>query len=111
MILEIRTYRLKPGTRDDFVRIMLTESVPLLAPHGITVVDAGASLHDEDGFEEAYLMRLFEDLDDRDRKETAFYGGDAWRNGPREAIVSRIESYHTIVMPVSDDVAAALPRM
>ncbi|HEY2793475.1 MAG TPA: NIPSNAP family protein [Micromonosporaceae bacterium] len=110
MILEIRTYRLKPGTRDDFVRIMLTESVPLLKPFGITVVDAGPSLVDEDGFEEAFLMRLFDDLEDRDRKETEFYGSDVWRDGPREAIISRIETYHTIAIEVSDAVAASLPR-
>jgi NIPSNAP protein len=111
MILEIRTYRLRPGTRDDFVRVMLTSALPLLAPFGIAVVDAGPSLVDEDGAEEAYLIRIFQDLEDRDRKETAFYGSAVWRDGPREAIVSRIENSHTIVTEISDDLAAKLPRI
>lgn len=49
MILEIRTYRLKPGTGDEFVRVMREESVPLLEKAGIRVVDCGASLVSEAG--------------------------------------------------------------
>ncbi|MFI7104762.1 hypothetical protein ACIBK9_00485 [Nonomuraea sp. NPDC050227] len=51
MILEIRTYRLKPGTRADFLQIMHEEALPLLAKAGIDVVSSGASLVDEDGHE------------------------------------------------------------
>lgn len=107
-ILEIRTYRLKPGTRDEFVRVMRDESLPLLTEFGIRVVDAGPSLVDEDGHEEAYLIRAFDSLAHRDEQEEAFYGSDAWRSGPREAIVSRIDTYHTIVVEVPDAAIAAL---
>lgn len=99
MILEIRTYRLKPGTIDDFVAIMRDESVPLLTRAGIRVVGCGASLVSEDGHDEAYLIRAFDSVAHRDEQENAFYGSDVWLKGPREAIVSRIESYHTIVLP------------
>jgi len=103
-IIEIRTYRLKPGTRDEFVRVMRQESLPLLASAGIRVLASGASLVDEDGHEEAYLIRAFDSLAARDTAEEAFYGSAAWREGPREAIVSRIEDYHTIVLEAPDDV-------
>jgi len=106
MILEIRTYRLRPGTRDEFVRVMTVESLPLLTRFGIEVVSAGASLVDEDGHEEAYLVRRFPSLAVRDEQEAAFYGSPAWQTGPREAIVSRIESYHTIVV---DEATLAAP--
>jgi hypothetical protein len=108
MILEIRTYRLKPGTRDEFVRVMRDEAAPLLATAGIRVVGIGASLAAEDGHEEAYLMRAFDSLSRRGEQEDAFYGSDTWRLGPREAVVSRIESYHTIVIEVSAEAVAAL---
>ena len=108
MILEIRTYRLKPGTRDEFVRLMRDESGPLLAAAGIRVVALGASLAAEDGHEEAYLIRAFDSLSRRDAQEEAFYGSDVWRLGPREAVVSRIESYHTIVIEASTEMVAAL---
>ncbi|MFI7536677.1 NIPSNAP family protein [Streptosporangium sp. NPDC049376] len=107
MILEIRTYRLKPGTGDEFVRVMQEESVPLLEKAGIRVVDCGASLVAEGGHEEAYLIRAFASLEEHHRQEEAFYGSDAWRHGPREAIVSRIDSSHTIVLDVPERAAEA----
>lgn len=110
MILEIRTYRLKPGTRDEFVRVMREESKPLLEKHGITVVDCGASLVDEDSHEEAYLIRAFPSLATHQRQEEAFYSSADWRTGPREAIVSRIQSYHTIVIETSPEAIQSLRR-
>ncbi len=110
MILEIRTYRLKPGTRDEFVRVMREESVPLLRAAGIRVLDCGPSLVAEDGHEEAYLIRAFASLAEHEAQENAFYASDTWRLGPRVAIVSRIESYHTIVLEAPDGAADALRR-
>jgi hypothetical protein len=98
MVLEIRTYRLKAGTQAEFVRVMREQAVPLLRAHGITVVDCGPSLVAEDGHEEAYLIRSFDSVEQREQQEAAFYSGDPWLTGPREAVVSRIESYHTIVL-------------
>ena len=97
-ILEIRTYRLRPGTQQEFVRVMREQVLPLLADAGIEVVACGPSLVAEDGHEEAYLIRAFESVETREKEEDAFYGSEAWREGPREAVVSRIESYHTIVL-------------
>ena len=102
MILEIRTYRLKPGKREEFLRLARDQSLPLLAKHGIDVVDYGPSLVDEDGAEEAYLVRAFATLERRREQEAAFYGGDDWRHGPREAIVACIDSYHTIVIEMPE---------
>jgi len=110
VILEIRTYRLKPGTGEEFVRVMQQESVPLLEKAGIRVVECGASLVAEGGHEEAYLIRAFASLAQHREQEDAFYGSDAWRHGPREAIVSRIDSYHTIVLDVPEDAAQAFRR-
>ncbi|TMR89102.1 NIPSNAP family protein [Nonomuraea basaltis] len=110
MILEIRTYRLKPGTRAEFVRVMREESVPLVKKYGIDVIDCGASLVDEDGHEEAYLIRTFSSLEAHREQEEAFYSSREWQQGPREAIVSRIESYHTIVVEASPEAVQALRR-
>jgi hypothetical protein len=107
MIIEIRTYRLRPGTAAEFVGIMRDVSVPMLESAGIRVLAAGRSLVAEDGHEEAYLIRAFDSLAQRERQEAQFYGSDAWRTGPREAIVSRIAQYHTIVIEAPDRVADA----
>lgn len=108
MILEVRTYRLKPGTSGEFLRVMREESVPLLERAGLRVVDFGRSLVAEDGHEEAYLIRAFGSLEEHERQEREFYGSEAWLTGPREAIVSRIESYHTIAMETSEEAVEAL---
>ncbi|MCP2341586.1 NIPSNAP family protein [Actinomadura rupiterrae] len=110
MILEIRTYRLKPGTTDGYVRAMREESVPLQHKFGIDVVDHGVSLVQEDGHEEAYLIRAFTSLETYRAQEDEFYGSPDWREGPREAIVSRIEAIHTIVTEVTEQAVEALRR-
>lgn len=102
MIYEFRTYRLKPGTGEEFVRVMREESAPLLAKAGITVVGCGMSRVAEDGHEEAYLIRSFASLEEREELENAFYSSEAWHQGPREAILAPIEGYHTIVVESGD---------
>ena len=110
MILEIRTFRLKPGRRGDFLDLTRLRSAPLLATYGIDVVDVGAPLVDEEPWEEAYVMRAFASLAERERLEAAFYGGDDWRLDLREPVMSCVESYHTVVIEVADDVVGALTR-
>ncbi|GAB1510371.1 NIPSNAP family protein [Actinophytocola sp. KF-1] len=98
MIIEIRTYRLRPGTADDFVTTMREKVVPLLRAAGIRVVDVARSTVAEDGHEEALLVRAFDSLAQHREQEDRFYRSDAWRTGPREEIVSRIEQYHSVVL-------------
>ena len=71
----------------------------MLARHGIDVVAFGQSKGDRDGF---YLIRAFDDLDDRTRKEDAFYGSAEWREGPREAILALIDSYADLVLELDE---------
>lgn len=89
---------------------MREASLPLLAKHGIDVVDCGPSLVDEDGHEEAYLIRAFPSLAAREVQEEEFYASAQWRDGPREAIISRIAAYHSIVIEAPEDAVRALRR-
>lgn len=111
MLLEIRTYRLKPGTIDEFVRVMRDECLPLLNRFGIKVIDCGASLVAENGHEEAYLIRSFQSLTEHRTQEERFYGSNSWLAGPREAIVSKIESYHSVVIDHAERLAAAIEEV
>jgi NIPSNAP len=110
VILEIRTYRLHAGTGPEFVRLMCEEGIPLLRAAGIRVVGAGSTLVAEDGHEEAYLIRAFESLTQHEQQENDFYGGDAWRKGPREAIMALIDQYHSIVLEVPESVVVEFER-
>jgi hypothetical protein len=93
--VEIRSYTLKPGTRAEFHRLFLEEAYPLLQHFHVDVVAYGRSLHDENSY---YLMRRFDSLAHREQAEDAFYGSDAWRKGPREAVLACIENYTEFVL-------------
>jgi len=98
-VLEIRSYNLKPGTRAAFHALFLREALPLLQRFRVNVVAYGPSLHDRDSY---FLMRAFASVEERERSEDAFYGSDAWRSGPRTAVLAAIDSYTTVVIRVDD---------
>jgi hypothetical protein len=97
--IEIRSYNLKPGTRDEFQRLFLEEALPLLKRWNVDVVAYGPSLHDKNSY---YLMRRFDSLAHRDQSEESFYGSDEWRKGPREAVLARIENYSEVVIELDE---------
>ena len=94
-MIEIFSLNLKPGTRDKFHQLYLTESLPLQKKWKIKVVAHGPSLHDENSY---YAIRSFKSLEDRQQTEDAFYSSDDWRKGPRTAMLELIENYATIVI-------------
>jgi ketosteroid isomerase-like protein len=97
--VEIRSYSLKPGSRDRFHQLVERDALPLLRRARIDVVSYGPSLHDADSY---YLMRSFASVDDRQRTEDTFYGSAEWREGPREAILACIENYTTVVIEIDE---------
>lgn len=109
-VLEIRTYRLVPGTRDTFHALVSTGPIPALARYGVRVVDYGPSLVREDGHDEYYLMRVFASLAERDRLERAFYTGDEWREQWRDKVLACVETFHTIVCEVTPAAVDAMTR-
>lgn len=98
-VLEIRSYNLKPGTRDRFHALVERDALPMLRRWKIDVVAYGPSLHDADSY---YLMRAFPSVGERQSVEDAFYASDEWRQGPREAVLAAIDSYTTAVIRVDN---------
>ncbi len=103
--VEIRSYNLKPGTREEFHRLVLEKSMPMLEKWKVDVVAFGPSLHDENSY---YLIRAYQGLADRQKSQDAFYGSDEWRQGPRDEIVGLIENYTTVVVEMEEAVVEAL---
>lgn len=106
-VVEIRSYNLKPGTRDHFHQLFEREALPLLQRFKIDVVAYGPSLHDDDSY---FLMRSFSSVEQRQRSEDAFYEGTEWRLGPREAILDYIASYTTVLIRLDDTTLRGLRR-
>jgi ketosteroid isomerase-like protein len=106
-VVELRSYNLKPGTRERFHHRFLSEALPMLKRFQVDVVAYGPSLHDSDSY---YLMRSFASVEERERSEDAFYGSEEWRQGPREAILADIASYTTVVVGLDDAALEGLRR-
>jgi hypothetical protein len=94
-IVEIRTYKLLPGSGAAFHRLVVEESMPMLERWGVDVVAYGPSLDDDDLY---YLIRAYRSLEELQRSQDAFYGSDEWREGPREEIVALIDSSISVVL-------------
>lgn len=107
-LVEIRSYRLRPGAYPEFARLFHAAALPLLDDRGLDVVAFGRSLDDPDA---AFLIRAFADLEERRVTEDAFYGTDAWRSGPREAILACIETYTDTVLDLDEATVAGLRRI
>jgi hypothetical protein len=105
--VEIRSYNLKPGTREEFHRLFFEAALPLLQRWNVDVVANGPSLHDENSY---YLIRRFDILSQREESENAFYGSDDWRKGPREQILALIESYSEIVLELDEVTVQGLKK-
>lgn len=104
-LVDVRSYKLKPGSAAAFHHAVSTLSVPMLRAWGTDVVAFGPSPHEADTY---FLLRAYADLDDLNRRQQAFYGSDAWRQGPREAIVAHIESSLNTVLWLSEPGLSAL---
>ena len=97
-LIEVRSYKLKPGTGAAFHAAATGAAVPLLHKFGMEVVAFGPSPHEPDAY---FLIRAYADLADRNAQQDAFYGSDAWKNGPRASIVPLVESYLNTVLWLS----------
>jgi NIPSNAP protein len=106
-LVEIRSYELKPGTQDEYDRLFREEAAPLLRRFEIDVVAVGPSAGDLNGY---FLMRAFDDLDDRTRREDEFYASSEWRDGPRQAVLDCIVTYTDAVLELPDDLVEGLRR-
>lgn len=109
-ILELRTYRVRPGAATELVRRMQAV-LPVLAQFGITALGVRASLdHDAAEGEHVVLARLFSSLDERRRLEDAFYSSAYWVDGPRAGILELVEGFHTVVLETTPEAARLLAR-
>jgi len=97
-IIEIRSYNLKLGSGQSFHDLFEKEALPLLNKWGIKVVLYGFSQRDSNSY---FSIRAFRNIEDRQKMEDAFYGSTDWKQGPRELILGMIESYTTILLPIS----------
>src|SRR5450755_783224 len=98
MIVEMRTYKLKPGTRARFLEVFCTKSIPRHAELGMKIAGPLLSLDDPDTF---FFMRGFPDMASRETMKAAFYESDLWKHELEGLVMPMIERYDVVLI---DDV-------
>jgi hypothetical protein len=97
-VLDLRTYRLRPGAGAQFARIVADDALPMLERFGIDVVAHGPSLEDPDTY---YLVRRFRSAAERNERLDAFYGSEEWRTQHRERVLALIDRFHVLLLPAA----------
>lgn len=94
MIVEVRSYRIKPGRREEFLEFFEKRSIPALREHGMQVVGPFVDLENPNKF---VWLRIFPSLDERERMRTEFYEGDLWKNELEAIAMPMLESYDVVL--------------
>jgi hypothetical protein len=95
MIVEMRTYKLKPGTRASFLEIFRTKSVPKHLELGIKILGPFLSLDEADTF---FFMRGSPDLASREPLKAKFYDGDLWKRELENVLMPMIDKYDVVLV-------------
>ena len=99
MIVEMRTYKIKPGLRSRFLEIFRTKSMPAHAEIGMKIVGPFESIEDPDTF---FFMRGFPDLDSREPMKAKFYEGELWKRELEHLLMPMIEKYDVVLVDDPD---------
>lgn len=99
MIVEMRTYRLKPGSRERFLEIFRSRSMPEHARLGMRILGPFPSIEDPDVF---FFMRGFPDLASREPMKAQFYEGELWKRELEGILMPMIERYDVVLVDDPD---------
>jgi len=98
MIVEVRSYRIRPGRRAEFIEFFETRAVPVLREYGMKVLGPLLDIENPNKF---VWLRAFPSLDDRDRMKAAFYEGERWKKELEAIAMPMLDSYDVILCETS----------
>lgn len=98
-LVEIRTYRLKPGHGPRFETAM-AQTLPMLRASGMDVVAFVSSDHEHESY---CLIRAYADRAQLNAQQDAFYSSDAWRQGPRQSLIDCLQDYLNTLLWLAPD--------
>jgi hypothetical protein len=107
MIVEVRSYRIKPGHREEFIQLFETRAVPALRAHGMKVLGPLIDVENPNKF---VWLRSFPSLAERDQMKRAFYEGEYWKNELEAIAMPLLESYDVILCETSPGCVFDVPR-
>jgi hypothetical protein len=97
-LLEVRLFKLRPGTREEFDRISREGTIPLMRSLGIKVVAHGPSANNENGY---FLVRAFSSDEQRVEQSQSLYVQPEWLAKYDGPVGEMVDDYDTAVMPAA----------
>ena len=98
MIVEVRSYRIKPGMREEFIKLFETRAVAAMRSYGIKVTGPFLDVENPNKF---VFLRSFPSLEERERMRDGFYGGELWKKELEPIVMPLLESYDVILCEAS----------
>jgi hypothetical protein len=95
MIIEMRTYRTKPGMRSRFLEMFRSKSMPAHAEIGMKILGPFLSIEDPDVF---FFMRGFPDVASREPMKAKFYEGRLWKEELESIMLPMLEKYEVVLV-------------
>jgi hypothetical protein len=99
MIIEMRTYKTKPGYRPEFLEVFRSKSTPAHAEIGMKILGPFLSVEDHDVF---FFMRGFPDLPSREAMKAKFYEGELWKRELENILMPMLEKYEVVLVDDPD---------
>ena len=95
MVVEMRTYKLKPGTRERFLQVFRTQSVPEHRRLGMKILGPFLSIEEPHTF---FFMRGFPDLSSREPLKASFYEGELWKRELEGVLMPMIDRFDVVLV-------------
>lgn len=95
MIVEMRTYKTKPGMRSRFIEIFLSKAVPAHDEIGMKILGPFLAVDDPDTL---FFMRGFPDVASRDPMKEKFYEGALWKQELEPVVMPMLEKYEVTLV-------------
>ena len=99
MIIEMRTYKTKPGLRAKFLEIFHTRSIPAHAEIGMKILGPFLSVEDADTF---FFMRGFPDMASREPMKAKFYEGELWKGELENVVMPMLEKFYVVLVTIPE---------
>ena len=100
MIIEMRTYKTKPGKRSQFLEIFRSRSVPEHTKIGMKILGPFLSIEDADTF---FFMRGFPDVASREPMKAKFYEGELWKHDLENILMPMLDKYEVVLVEDPED--------
>lgn len=95
MIVELRTYRTRPGMRTRFLELFCAHCISEHDRLGMPIIGPFACAENPDAF---FFMRSFTDCEAREKLKAEFYEGNLWKRHLEPELMPMLEHYEFVVV-------------